>query len=251
MKPASYVLAATLLMLIVSPSPIQAAFLVVPNAQATTTGNDSSGNLAGGPMDVIFQEDFGRGQFSSVPGSLLITSFAWRIKPGTGSIAFSDTSLSVHISTSQFAPNSNGGNTLITPTFADNIGPDNALVLASGPGTLFSPGCTGVGPCPFDIVFTLNTPFLYNPSKGFLLVDFRANGLIGVGTGQFDVEGLFPPGGGPVASVSGLAGSTTGNVDLSGNIVRFGYVLVTPEPGSLALMLIGVVAFAVRQRRRS
>jgi hypothetical protein len=247
MKPSNYVLAAMLLALMVSPS--SAALLVVPNAQATATGNDNSGNLAGGPSNLIFQEDFGRGQFASVPGSLLITSFAWRTKPGTGPIAFSDTSLSVHMSTSQFAPNSSGTNTLITTTFANNIGPDNTLVLSEGAGTVFSsPGCTGAGPCPFDIVFNLTTPFLYNPANGFLLLDFRGNGLIGVGTGQFDVEGLFPLTGGSVASVSSVNGSTTGNLDLSGNIVQFGYTLVVPEPGSLGLMLIGGLAIVARRR---
>jgi hypothetical protein len=60
-------------------------FLVVPNAQASVTGNDTD-SANGGPFDIEFQQDFGRGQFASVPGSLLITQFAFRASPGTGAI---------------------------------------------------------------------------------------------------------------------------------------------------------------------
>jgi hypothetical protein len=227
-------------------------FLVVPNAQTSVTGNDSSGSLNGGPLDFEFQQDFGRGQFASVPGSLLITQFAFRASPGTGAISVTDTSFSIHLSTTPFGPNTNFGNTLITSTFANNLGPDNTLVLSGGPGTLFSsPGCAGPGPCPFDMVFTLTTPFLYDPNNGFLLADFQIHGFTGVGTGAFDVENFFSLPGGSVASVNGALGSTTGTVDLSGNITQIGYTLVTPEPASYALVLCGLGALAAFRRRKS
>ncbi|MEO7145876.1 MAG: PEP-CTERM sorting domain-containing protein [Bryobacteraceae bacterium] len=182
----------------------------------------------------------------------MITQFAYRAKPGTGSINVTDTSFSIYFSTSPYAPNTSGGNTLITSTFANNLGPDNTLVLSGGPGTLWSsPGSTGPGPCPFDMVFTLSTPFLYNPSKGFLLIDSHFNGYTGVGTGQFDVESFNSPGG-SVAGVFNLtAGATTGAVQLSGNVVQFGYTLATPEPASWALILTGAAALGLVGRRRS
>jgi hypothetical protein len=232
-------------------SPVHAGVVVIPNAQTSTVGNESSGNLAGGPLDIIVQEVFGRSQFPS--GDLLLTQIAWRLKPETGPVEWTATSFDVHMSTTPFAPNTFGGNTLITPTFADNIGPDNTLVF-SGTGTLFSsPGCTGTDPCPFDIVFPLSTPFLYNRAEGFLLVDFRANGLVGVGSGEFDVQRFFgpgfPPEGGVLAGVVGLSGATTGEVQLSGNVVAFSFTAV-PEPGSLGLMLCGAAVLAGARRIR-
>ena len=227
-------------------------FLVVPNGAASSTGN-STDSVGGGPFDIEYQQDFGRGQFASVPGSLLITQFSFRSAPGTGAISVTDTSFSIYLSTSPFAPNSNFGNTLITSTFANNLGSDNTLVLSGGPGTLFSsPGCAGPGPCPFDMVFTLTTPFLYNPNNGFLLADFQIHGFTGVGTGAFDAADFSAvSGGGFVASVSGALGSATGSVHLSGDITQLGYTLVTPEPASYALVLFGLGALAAFRRRKS
>jgi hypothetical protein len=87
MNPSKCIVNAIFLSLIVSPAhagPIQ--FLVVPTFQETATGNDSSGSLSGSNLDIYFQLVFGRGQFFSIPGSLLITRIAFRAKPDTGSI---------------------------------------------------------------------------------------------------------------------------------------------------------------------
>jgi hypothetical protein len=45
--------------------------------------------------------------------------------------------------------NTNAGNTLITDTFATNLGPDNTLVYSV---TLSGPGCAGPSARPFDLV---------------------------------------------------------------------------------------------------
>ena len=225
-------------------------FLVIPNAETNVVGNDTSGSLAGGPQDIEFELDYGRGQFTSVPGSLLITQFAFRASPGTGAIDLTDTSASVFMSTSPFAPNTVGGNTLITSTFANNFGADKTLVLSKGSGTLTtSPGCTGPGPCPFDMIFMLSTPFLYNPADGSLLLDFQLRGLSGVGNGAFDVESFSAPGG-SVATVDGTLGSSTGNVGFGGNILQIGYTLATPEPASSALLFSGLGLLMTISRRR-
>jgi|SRR5579872_310805 len=250
----NYLVAASFLALTVSPIHAD-SFLVVPNAQTSAVGNDNGGSLAGGPFDAQVQLDFGRGQFSSVPGDLLINQFAFRAAPGTGSMDVTDTSVSIYMSTSRYAPNTAGSNTLITSTFANNLGPNNTLVFSRGPGTLFSsPGCAGPGPCPFDMVFNLSTPFLYNPAQGFLLIDFQFTGFTGIGNGSFDIEDYDSPGG-PVATVENLDGGspTTGVVQLSGNIVQFGFTAV-PEPGSLALVtsVLGLLSlFAIIRRRQS
>ncbi len=231
--------------------------LVVPNANTSTTGNDSSGSLAGPIGGLEFQQVFGSGQFSSVPGNLLITQLAFREEPGTGSIAATATSFDLFMSTTTYSPNSLPGNTLITTNFAANRGPDNTMVLSSGPGTLWgSSGCTGAGPCPFDMVFTFNTPFLYNPSRGNLLFDFQVTGYNGVGTGQFDVEN-FGRTGGAVASVSGMLGSPTGQVfdsfgNISGNITQFGFTVVTtPEPSTLSYIALALMVLPIARVKHS
>ncbi len=163
------------------------------------------------------------------------------------------TSLNIYMSTSAYAPNSVGSNTLITPNFATNLGADNTLVYSAGPGTwVSSPGCTGPGPCPFDMVINLSTPFLYNPSRGFLMIYVHAaeengNGL----TGAFDVESFNPPGG-PIADVNSVTAGfpPTGTVEFSSNIVQLGFTLATPEPASFALALCGLAALAAIRRRR-
>lgn len=247
----------TALPLVLTALPVQAGpvnYLVVPNAQASTAGNDIGGDLSAmSNVDFRFQQVYGSSEFSSVPGSLLITQFAFRVSPGTGSMAVTGTGFAVYMSTSPYAPNSAGGNTLIHSTFADNPGPDNTLVFSSGAGTMWSsPGCAGPGPCPFDMVFTLTTPFLYNPSRGSLLLDLQGFGASGESGahGSFDVESFTSPGGsaGTVSFVG--TGSPTGQVELSGNVVQLGYT-VAPEPASYTAMLCGLGILGALRRRRS
>src|SRR4030081_817259 len=177
-------------------APAFGAFLVVPNAQTNSPGNML--DIVGGGTAGRQQEVFGRGQFQ-VGGPLLISQFALRAAPGTGAASLASTSLMVHLSTSSFAPNTSGGNILITGTFANNLGPDNTLVY-SGPLAISSPGCAaGPSACPFDMVLPFTTPFLYDPTKGFLLLDLQVADF--TGQGSLDAESFFFPPGGSVASV--------------------------------------------------
>jgi len=218
-----------------------ASTLVVPNAQATTTGNFAI-DLSNNVQNFEYQEDFGRGQFAGIGGSLLITQIAFRSAPGNGAVDVNAGSFSIFLSTSPYFPNTINGHTLITPDYAANEGADNTLVFAGGPGTFFSsPGCTLPGPCPFDMVFHLSTPFLYNPSQGTLLLDAQFTGWSG--GGYLDGQGYGTPGG-AVAQVN-----SDDVVQLGGPIVQFGYAAV-PEPGSLSLLVIGFAALEGAMRRK-
>jgi len=221
--------------------------LVVPVANTSTPGNTDD-DIEAGPIDIRSQQIYGPGQFlnSGVSGPVLISQFAFRAAPGTGPAHLSITSVNVYASTSPFLPNTFGGGALfITDTFADNLGPDNTLVL-SGPVDVSSPGCAGPGVCPFDMIFPFSTPFLYDPTQGSLLLDIHIVGLSG--SGSFDAQFFSFPPGGSTAQVVGLLGNLTGEVDTSGIITQFTYEAV-PEPASSVLLLGGLGALVALRRR--
>jgi len=216
-----------------------ASTLVVPNAQATTAGSAPQGLTVGPSFE--FQEDFGRGQFFSVVGPLLITQVAFRAAPGSGAVNVDVSSFRIHLSTSSYFPNTIGGHTLITTNYAGNEGTDNTLVLSGGGGSFFSsPGCT-TGPCTFDMIFNLTTPFLYDATKGTLLMDTQFTGW--TGSGFLDGEG-FSSLGGSVAQVN-----ASDQVALDGPIVKFGFTPV-PDPASITLLATGLAVTSCSIRRK-
>ena len=223
---------------------VSANTVVVPNAQATTTGNFTIGLTSSPTFE--YEEDFGSGQFASLGGPILITQISFRAAPGTGSITVDTSSFNIYLSTSPYFPNTIGSHTLITSNFAANKGADNTLVL-SGSGTFFSSsGCSTPGPCAFDMIFNLSTPFLYDPTKGTLLLDTQFTGWSDTGSGSLDGE-AFSGSGGSVAQVDG-----SGNVNLHGPIVQFGFTPLTPvpEPASMTLLATGLAAIAGTVRRK-
>lgn len=234
-------------------SPALASSIVVPNAQATSVGNALDSVGAPDP-DVRFQELFGSGQFLSlVNGPILIDQFAFRLAPGTGGINVSLANVDLFMSTSQRFPNLNGGAAaLMSSTFADNVGPDNTLVY-HGPVHFSSPGCpvNGTTPCAFDLVLTLQHPFLYDPNQGRLLMDFSVSGISGQ-TAYFDSMDFagFPTPYGSIASVSAPLGSTSGHFGADGDITQFRFTSV-PEPATMTLLVVGLGAAAAALRRRA
>lgn len=205
----SRVLTATLLC--IAPALAGPLLLVVPNAQTNTPGN--APDVTSGSGSFHYQEVFGSGQFAGIPGSLLITQVAFRTVPGTGPSSLAFTSLDLFLSTTLYAPNTNGGATLLTNNYATNLGPDNTHVF-SGPLTLASPGCAGPSVCPFDLLINLATPFLFNPAQGRLLADVQGAGSLN--STLDNVSFSFPPGGSVATLHSG------GTVRTDGDIVQFG-----------------------------
>ena len=220
--------------------------IVVPNANTNTVGNET--DSVDGTATFRFQELLGSGQFASVGSSLLIDQLSFRAAPGTGPVDFSITSMSLFLSTSPRFPNTGGPpNTLMSSTFADNVGPDDTLVF-SGPISVASPGCAGPGVCPFDINVNFTTPFLYNPTQGRLLLDFKFSGFSAV-DGTLDSVS-FPLGGSVASLTGGLNDAIGGTVGFNGDIIQLRYTAV-PEPASGALVLIGIGAYATMRRRRA
>ncbi len=194
-------------------------FVVAPNAQASLPGT-FPGFLGGTNSSTRQQQVIGSDQFQSNP--ILINQIAFRAFPGNGAVNATISTLNLYLSTSPNFPNAIGGKTPISTHFQDNIGPDSTLVY-SGSVTLNSPGCTFPAVCPFDIVISFTTPFLYSPSQGSLLLDLQMVGFTAV-SGALDSVS-FPNPGGPVATVSGPLNSPNGTFDAEGYVVQIGYIL--------------------------
>lgn len=199
-----------------------AATLVVPNAQANSAGNASGAAGASGSIEI--QEVIGTGQLPLNP--IQITGISFRAAPGAGATKITIGSLSVYLSTSPNYPNTNGTNTLMSTTFANNVGPDKTLVFSGSNITWSDAGCAKPGPCPFDINITFTTPFQFN-ATGPLLIDMQATNFNTV-SGAFDDESFTGPPGGSVAQVVGTLGSASGNsVAYQGSIVQLTYTALT------------------------
>ena len=137
--------------------------VVVPNIFTDTQGTDSNKfpwacELANG---IRYQQVFAASQF---PGPIEIRSLRYRLSEGSN--GFGPTRIDnvlITLSTTSATP------AAISNVYADNIGPDVTVVYI-GPLTIFGTSCD-IGPCMFDTLINLLTPFNYDPSGGSLLLD--------------------------------------------------------------------------------
>jgi hypothetical protein len=195
-------------------------FVVAPNAETNLPGT-FPGTLGGTNTSIRQQQVIGSDQFQS--NSILINQIALRAFPGTGAVNATISSLNLYLSTSPKFPNAIGGKTPLSNHFQDNVGPDSTLVY-SGPVTLSSPGCAFPLACPFDIVISFTTPFLYSPSQGTLLLDLQMTGFTAV-SGALDSVSFAGPTAGTVATVNGPLNSPDGTFIPDGYVVQIGYIL--------------------------
>src|SRR5262249_21659069 len=149
-----------------------AAVVIVPNNLAATEGDISNGlpfNIGAFSLSSQrYQQVFAASAFASVSGPHLITQIAFRPDAQIGG-AFSSIipNIQINLSTTSATPDG------LSATFANNVGSDDTVVFS---GSLsLSSAFTGPpgGPKAFDIIINLQTPFLYNPSAGNLLLDVR------------------------------------------------------------------------------
>ena len=232
------------------------ATLVAPSSFATTNGN------AQGPSPLRFygaggsrvQQVYDQSLFSSANHPQLITAIQFRPYNGSPSSLFGDTvnvsNIQINLSTTQ---HSGEGANPLDATFANNTGL-NSTPVYSGPLSLTT-GATGpaAGPKDFDYTINLQTPFLYTPSLGNLLVDFQipvtatvsGNGAFGFLT--FDTvntanDGIFSV----LDQNNGAA--TFGQLSTAGAITKFVTASV-PEPSSLILATTSIVILSISALR--
>jgi hypothetical protein len=216
--------------------------IVVPNALATAEGNDDNF----GPFfndSVRYQQVYSASQFPSSGGPLRITQIAFRPDGSVtdSSLIIRFDSVRIDLSTTGRTPST------LSTDFASNLGADNttvfnSFVFVNAPVT----GPSG-GPKDFTITFALN-PFIYDPSAGDLLIDFRAIEFGGGISAPFDAESNSPF----MAHVDAPSiSATTGSSFADGLVTQFQFTPV-PEPSTVVLYSLGALLMGagVRSRRR-
>ena len=222
--------------------------VVVPNDLENASGDagfEVPFNCGFGPPSVRYQQVYLGSQF---PQKVLIEEVSFRLYNEFGSTpGFVPTvvpDILLQMSTTQAEPNT------LSTTFADNVGPDVETVY-SGNITVSAFACD-TQPCPFDIMVRLQSPFLYNPEDGNLLLDFRIPEC--VITGELDAVILSPI---VNAVVSAGDNSSTGSIQKSGNVTQFTIaqnqnIPTLSEWGLIATAgILGIVGLVVVRRRKA
>ena len=161
------------LIVAVSGSAALAQDVVVPNGNELVEGGSSNNfPFSGNQPAYRYQQLYAASQFGAISGPRRITEVRFRPNATSTFPAWSAAvTLNLRFSTTQVADDQ------LSLTFADNVGLDEAVVY-DGPieyGTAQT-GPTPPGPMAFDIVIPLQTPFVYDPSLGNLLMDVRREG---------------------------------------------------------------------------
>jgi hypothetical protein len=234
-----------------------AGLVVVPNNLATVNGGDNNGfpfNI--GNSSQRYQQVYSASQFSAFGGPQTITQIGFRPSADRFGNAFSSTLPNIQIDLSTTSKAVNG----LSSVFANNVGPDDTVVFSGA--LALSSQATGPpqGPKDFDILINLTTPFLYDPSKGNLLLDVR--NFVGGTTDQFDAKEFPLPNTSSRVWSQGGINSTFGLADSWALVTQFQFgpaavpsadVGGVPEPGSLALLavgLAGLVGYGWHRRRQ-
>lgn len=214
--------------------------IVSPAGLAETEGN---GRLVLPAFDILREHNlYPAADFASLPAShRWLSGFALRTDESTG-FAYTATSAHLEIRLSTTPIDS------LSATFADNVGPDQALVY-SGPFTAIETASAPPGgPRPFQQLLAFDTPFFYDWAAGNLLVEFRYVGFVrNPPVDVFNDVEFY--GDGVNRLIASWTNQVTADFVSDGmNVFQFEFV---PEPSTFALTGIGALAlFADGVRRR-
>lgn len=210
--------------------------IVSPSAYADVEGD---GGFTDSEPDGHYQQVLPASDFASLPaGYRKITQIAVRPDGDLDSpLTISFTNVLTRMSTTTVSPGS------LSMTFAENIGVDDTVVF-NGPltGETANTGPPG-GPKDFDEVVPLQTPFVYDPSAGNLLIDTIYHGM----SSPQSFDGVSNPGPETHYLTTGNPDSPTADGELGGFVWQFTFV---PEPSTLALLACGLLVLVGYAQRR-
>jgi hypothetical protein len=179
--------------------------IVVPAGFENIEGanNNSWPFTTNSPISQRYQQVYGAGDFSAITGPHHVLEIRFRPNANSAAPAWSNTvTLDMRMSTTQAAPDA------LSMTFADNVGPDETVVYSGTAtySTMQATTSTGTGPMEFDVVITLQTPFVYDPALGNLLLEVRRDGATLTTSRFLDAHTAV---GDSVSRVSTAAGGTS------------------------------------------
>jgi hypothetical protein len=219
-------------------SEAEAAQIVVPN-QYENVEAPVGGAIPTGPFR--FQQVFAVSQFASLPpGQRTSVSFAMRPDANvTAPVSFTLSDSVIRMSTT----NRNPGELSIL--FSDNVGADEVVVFQGGLSISTANIGPTSGPKNFDLVFQLQKPYTYDPTKGNLIFDVVTAGT--ASTISQTTDFVAEPGPLFEEIVAFTAGANQATGRFGGNVIRFTFV---PEPCCAGLFCIGILTFIGCIRRK-
>lgn len=204
----------------------RADFVVAPNDRATQPGNAFLLEGFGTPAE--WQSVYGAKNFS---GPVLIDGLAFRVDENSAGRSFDVVIPRMTVQASTYAGNFASFDPL---NYNKNKGIDNVTVFDASLHWAATDGPDS-GVNSFDIKLAFSKPFLYDPAKGGLLIDFAPTGPYAGGIiPDAHVHGD--------SSIGWLGGSL-------GNIVTEFSVISVPEPSSIILVTIGALQLLLLKRK--
>ncbi|MDZ4798389.1 MAG: PEP-CTERM sorting domain-containing protein [Bryobacteraceae bacterium] len=248
------------LLCVTAVAPLFADTIVVPGAFSFATGPyGSSVPFTWFPPNLRSQTVYNASLFSSITEAVAITGVSYRLhRDFDVNFNYTIPDFQLTLSTTSAAA---GG---LSTTFANNTGSD-ATVVRTGPLTLAH--TVGMGaPRPFNVSVSFSTPFLYDPSAGNFLMDYRVTGNTPP-TAYFDSTFDFSPGGTQSNGISGVLTDQPNQANAfplnccpasngtqpGGLIIQLEYDAASevPEPATLPLTGAAGVAAVLALRRQS
>lgn len=231
-------LATVCVLILTGPSFSQEAIVTIP-VDAVTQEGDVTGTAPGGP---------GRGQwlffasdFDNLPLSFgEIAGIALRPDETSGPTTSTSSRFTLKLSTTSI--------TSLNPVFNANFG-DSVDVVYDGPLTWSSNETVGVPAKAFEYRVDFESPFIYRPEMGNLVVDWTTSGFAPLLLADSQT---YPNAN---VNVSAFASGTSPNVatliEPISSVVQFRFV---PEPSSMILWItgfLGLLSFHTRYMRRT
>lgn len=231
----------------------EAAAIIAPHAQESAEGNLVNDLPWGARYDygpTRTQQVYASSEFNSWDGPQYINQIAFR-RDIIGT-PFAATPADVRIALSTTARPVDG----LSATFADNVGSDESVVYQGALPIFSMEDITGALPRALDIVVNLQTPFLYDPSRGNLLLDITNPSL--APTTAIDAQRTWGDGTSRVYAYG--TDLSRGTADSLGLVTRFQtggpeglsqppLPTTVPEPGPIAVLGLGFVILLARRGR--